>query len=339
MDLDGMIVSDPVNIRYLTNIEAEGTLILARKENFFITDGRYIEEVNSVLTIQDEIIVCDAKDIDPADYENFFLFCENVGFEEHYVTYAQYKKFMYQYKINSLVETDYIIEQQRMIKDEEEIRNITKACNITDQCFDYITGFIKKGMTEIEIADEIEKFFKQKGAEALAFDTIVASGPNSSKPHAVPTKRKIKSGDVITIDMGCQYKGYCSDMTRTIFVDKVPEEIRPIYELVLKNQTQTLSELREGMICKNVTKMVINDFELHDHTLIHALGHGVGMEVHEIPVLGTNSEVALKANMVVANEPGIYLPGQFGVRIEDTVVVGKSTGVALTKSTKDYVII
>ena len=339
MDLDGMIVSNPVNIKYLTNIDAEGVLILARKENYFITDGRYIEDVNSVLTINDEIIVCDIKNVSKEDFENFFLFCENIGFEENYITYAQYKEYMYKYRINNFVETEYLIEKQRAIKDEEEIRNITRACLITDQCFDHIVSFIQKGMTEIQIAYEIERFFKEKGADSLAFDTIVASGPNSSKPHAIPSDRKIQSGDVITIDMGCKYKGYCSDMTRTIFVDEISDEVKKVYDLVLKNQKQTISELREGMVSKNITKMVINDFELHQFSLIHGLGHGVGLEIHELPVLGTKSEVILKPNMVITDEPGIYVPGKFGVRIEDTVVVGKQTGIALTKSTKEYVII
>lgn len=339
MDLEGMIVSNPVNIKYLTNIKAEGTLILGRKETFFITDGRYIEDVNNTLTIEDDIIVCDIKDISKEDFENFFLFCENIGFEENHITYAQYKEYMYKYRINNFVETENIIEKQRAIKDEEEIRYITKACNITDKCFDYIVSFIKKGMTEIQIADEIERFFKQNGADGLAFDTIVASGPNSSKPHAVPTSRRIKSGDVILIDMGCKYNGYCSDMTRTIFVDEIKEEVKKIYELVLKNQKQTITEMRDGMVCKNISRMVINDFELNNYSLIHGLGHGVGLDIHELPVLGSKSEVILKPNMIITNEPGIYMPGEFGIRIEDTVIVGKSTGVALTKSTKDYVII
>ena len=339
MDLDGMIVSNPVNIKYLTNIEAEGTLVLARKENFFITDGRYIEEVQSTLTIQDEIIVCDVKDISKEDFENFFLFCENIGFEENYITYSQYKEFIYKYKINNFVETDNIIEKQRAIKDEEEIKKITKACAITDKCFEYLIGTIKKGMTEIEIANKIETFFKENGADGLAFDTVVASGSNSSKPHAVPTQRKIQSGDIITIDMGCKYKGYCSDMTRTIFIDEINNEVKQVYDLVLKNQKQTLEAMREGLLCKNITKMVVNDFELHDFSLIHALGHGVGLDVHEIPILGTKSEVVLKNNMIITDEPGIYIPGKFGIRIEDTVVVGKSIGIPLTKSTKEYVII
>lgn len=339
MDLDGMIVSNPVNIKYLTNIEAEGTLILARKENYFITDGRYIEDVNSTLTINDEIIVSDVKDISKEDFENFFLFCENIGFEENYITYAKYKEYMYKYRINNFVETEGLIEKQREIKDEEEIKNITKACIITDKCFDYITTFIKKGMTEKQIAYEIDKFFIENGAEGVAFETIVASGPNSSKPHAVPTERRITSGDVITIDMGCKYNGYCSDMTRTIFVDNISDEVKNVYDLVLKNQKQTISEMREGMICKNITKMVLNDFELNNQTLIHALGHGVGLDIHETPILGTKNENILKSNMVVTDEPGIYIPGKFGVRIEDTVLVGKTVGVPLTKSNKEYVII
>ena len=339
MDLDGMIVSNPTNIKYLTNIQAEGVLILARKENFFLTDGRYIEDVNSTVTIQDEIIVCDVKDVSKEDYENFFLFCENVGFEENYVTYAKYKEYMYRYRINNLVETENIIEKQREIKDEEELQKITKACNITDQCFEFLTTFIKKGMTEIEIANRIEQFFKEHGADGLAFDTIVASGPNSSKPHAIPTERKIQSGDVIIVDMGCRYQGYCSDMTRTIFVDTIDEETKKVYDLVLKNQKQTLGEMHEGMPCKTIAKMVMNDFELHDYSLIHGLGHGVGLDIHELPVVGSKIETVLKENMIVTDEPGIYLPGRFGIRIEDTVVIGKSTSVPLTKSTKDYVVI
>lgn len=339
LNLDAMIVSNPVNIKYLTNIEAEGILILGRKENFFITDGRYIEEVNSLLTIDDGIIVNDIKDISKEDAENLFLFCENVGFEEEYVTYAKYKEYMYKYKINNLVETEKIIEKQRAIKDEEEIRNITKACEITDNCFEYLLNYIEVGMTEKQIASAIERFFKINGAETLAFDTIVASGPNSSKPHAIPTDRKIEETDIITIDMGCKYNGYCSDMTRTIFVGKIEDEMKKVYNLVLKNQKQTIGEMHEGAICKNVAKMVINDFEINNYELIHGLGHSLGLEIHEIPNLNSKSEVILKQNMIITDEPGIYIPGRFGIRIEDTVIIGKSTGIPLTKSNKEIVII
>ena len=337
IDLDAMIVSNPISIKYLTGIEAEGILILARKENFFLTDGRYIEAVKSLLTIEDEIIVEDIKDLSDQDLENLFLFCENVGFEENYVTYAKYKEYMYKFKIHSLVETELLIEKQRAIKDQEEIRNITKACNITDDCFEYLLNYIKIGMTEKQIANAIERFFRINGAEELAFDTIVASGPNSSMPHAVPTDRKIEYGDVITIDMGCKYNGYCSDKTRTIFVGEIDEDVEKVYNLVLKNQIQTIGEMKEGAICKNVARMVVNDFEINGYDLIHGLGHSLGLEVHEIPNLGTKSEVILKPNMIITDEPGIYIPGRFGIRIEDTVIVGKSTGVALTKSNKEII--
>lgn len=338
LDMDGMIVSNPTNIYYLTNINAEGILVLTRKENYYITDGRYVELVNSILTIEDEIIVCDVKNLSKEDYENFFLFCTNVGFEEDYITYSKYKEYMYKFRINNFVETEGIIEKQRSIKDKKEIDNITKACNITDECFEYIIKYIKVDMTEKQIADEIEKFYKNKGVE-LSFDTIVASGPNSSMPHAVPTDRRIKAGDVITIDMGCKYEGYCSDMTRTIFVEYINELIRPVYDLVLKNQEQTIKEMYEGNSCKNIAKAVINDFEINKCELIHGLGHSLGLEIHEIPTLGAKSEVTLKANMVITDEPGIYEAGRFGVRIEDTVLVGKSVGIPLTKSRKDYIVI
>ena len=232
-NMQGIIITNPVNIRYLTGIQAEGTLLITRKENIFITDGRYIEEVNNVITIDDEIIVCDIKNISSEDNENFFNFCENVGFEEEYVTYAKYKNYIQKYKINNFEETEKIIEKQRMIKDNEEIEKIRKACQITDECFEHLVKFIKIGMSEKEIASEIENYFKLNGADGISFDTIVASGRNSSKPHAVPTDKEIEMGDPITIDFGCKYKGYCSDMTRTIFAGYVREYIKPVYELVL----------------------------------------------------------------------------------------------------------
>ena len=174
LDLQGLIISNPINIKYLTNIDAEGVLLLTRKENIYITDGRYIEQVHSILTLFDEIIVYDINDVSKDDYENFFMFCENVGFEENYVTYAEYKRLIRKYKINNLVETENIIEKQRMIKDREEISNLQKACEITDACFEHLKSFIKIGKTEKEIAFEIEMFFRAHGADGLAFDTIVA---------------------------------------------------------------------------------------------------------------------------------------------------------------------
>ena len=339
LDMQGMIVSNPINVKYLTGIDCEGVLLITRKENHYITDSRYLEEVHSVVTIDDEIIISNFTDISPYDYENFFSFCENVGFEENYITYAMYKNYLQKYKVNNFEETEGLIEKGRMIKDEEEIAKIQRACEITDDCFNYLQNFIKIGMTEKEIAFEIEKYFIEHGADGTSFETIVASGKNSSKPHAKTTDKKIEVGDTITIDFGCRYKGYCSDMTRTIFAGNIPNKIKPIYDLVLKNQLQTLNDMKEGANMRILSRNVDSDFKLHGYSLTHALGHGVGLEIHEFPYINSKNDNILKANMMVTNEPGIYLPGEFGVRIEDTVLITKSGCINLTKSDKNYIIV
>jgi len=173
-NLQGMIISNPINIKYLTSIEAEGVFLVNSYENVFITDSRYIEGVNNLLTLEDEIVVYDFKSLSESDYENFFPGSENVGFEENYVVYSEYKRLLQRYKVN-LVETEGIIEKQRLIKDSEEIENTKKACQITDDCFEYILKYIRIGMTEKEIAEEMRDFMIKAGAEDLSFDTIVAS--------------------------------------------------------------------------------------------------------------------------------------------------------------------
>lgn len=325
MDLQGMIISNPINIKYLTNIEAEGTLILTRKENIYITDGRYMEAVQNIVTVCDEIVIYNIRDIDQEEYENFFMYCENVGFEENYVTYAKYKEYKYKYKINNLVETENIIEQQRMLKDEEEIENVRKACEITRKCFEEVSKYLIPGHTEIEIAKMIDGYFSEN-AEGIAFETIVASGENSSKPHAIPTNRKFTEQDVVVIDIGCKIKGYCSDMTRTFFIGEPTEEQKRVYNLVKKNHAQSIRDIYDGTNTKMLSKNVENDFNLNRYNLIHSLGHGVGLEIHEKPFLSTKVDFTLRENMIITIEPGIYLPGKFGVRIEDTILVQKSCG-------------
>lgn len=254
LNLEGMIVSNPINIKYLTGLNAEGVLIIAPRETVFITDSRYIEDVNSKLTISDEIVAYDSKNLSKYDYEGFFMICENIGFEENYVTYANYLKYLQTYKVN-LVETEGLIERQRFIKDEEEIECIKKACEITDKTFDYIIHNIKRGMTEKEVAFEIEKYMISLGADGVAFETIVASGEHSSMPHAVPTDRKIKSGDVVLFDMGAKYKGYTSDLSRTVFVGEnnfLEEE----YNFVLEKQKFISKNFKDGVNIKQVLKQV-----------------------------------------------------------------------------------
>ena len=182
MDLQGIIISNPINIKYLTGIEAEGTFLVTPKENIYITDGRYVEAVNNTLTINDEIVVFNMKDLAKEDYENFFLFCEKVGFEENYVTYAQYKDIMHRYKINSLEETEGIIEKQRMIKDPEEIELITKACQITDACFNHLKSY-----------DEFEKAL-QNSLDHLEKDGIMVTVTNNKK------KSLVKSNVILNYD-------------------------------------------------------------------------------------------------------------------------------------------
>ncbi len=338
MDLQGMIVANPINVKYLTGIDAEGILLLTRKENIYVTDSRYTEYVTSILTPFDEIVVDDQKNISKDDFENYFMFCENVGFEEDYITYSKYKEYMHKFRINNFVEATKIIESLRMIKDNEEIEYIKKACKITDDCFNMIIQYIKPGMTEIQVSRKIQDFYRDF-AEGESFETIVASGENTSKPHAIPTNRKIEKQDIVLIDMGCKVKGYCSDMTRTIFIGEPTEEQLKIYNLVLKNQKQVLDDIQEGKNIKNLSRRLENDFAEYGYDMIHSLGHGVGLEIHEKPFVNSKNDNSLKENMVITDEPGIYLPGNFGVRIEDTVLVKKQGHQALTESTKECIII
>ena len=338
LNLQGMIISNPINIKYLTGIEAEGILLITRKENIYITDSRYIEYVSNIVTPFDEIVVDDFKNISKDDYENFFMFCENVGFEENYVTYAMYKKYMHIYKINNLIEAENIINRLRAIKDNEEIDNIKQACKITDECFKYLIDYIKPGMTEKQIAREIQNYYMDH-ADGIAFEPIVASGENSSKPHAVPTDRIIKENDIITIDMGCKIKGYCSDMTRTIFLGEPTNKQKYVYDLVLKNQLKSLYEMKDGASIKDISKIVTSNFALEGYDILHSLGHGVGLDIHEVPFIIETNDNTLKEKMVVTNEPGIYIPGSFGIRIEDTVLIKKDEVELLTKSSKEMQVV
>lgn len=338
LKLDGMIVSNPINVRYLTGLSEEGILILAPKENIFVTDSRYIESVNKNLTIDDEIVAYDSRNLNKYDYEAIFMLCNNVGFEEKYVTYDQYKKYLQTYQVN-LVETDGLIENQRIVKEQEEIEFIKKACEITDKAFEHIIRNIKEGMTEKEVAFEIEKFMISNGADGVAFDSVVAFGENSSMPHAMPTDRKVKKGDIIQFDIGAKYKGFCSDLSRVVFVEEVKDEYKKIYDFVLGEQKRISSTLKDGTNIKAVIKDRETEFRLKNYEVMHAFGHGVGLEIHELPRLVSKQDNILKENAIIAIEPGVYIPGKFGIRIEDTFLVQKTECVSLTKCKKEYTII
>lgn len=331
-NLQGMIVSNPVNIRYLTGLTEEGTFLITPRENIFITDSRYLEAVNSFLTLDQEIVAYDIKNLNKYDYENFFSDCENVGFEEGYVTYEMYKAYLQTYQVN-LVETEGIIELHRMVKDESEIENIKSACLITDKCFEYIKDFIEIGMTEKEIAFEIEKFMKLNGAEALAFDTIVASGPNSSMPHAVPTDRKIKENEIIQFDFGCKVNGYCSDFSRVLYTGRsIPDEIQSVFKFVLSEYEYITKNLAENVNIKEILNKCKRDYSENEYELFHSFGHSLGLDIHENPILSLKQDFKLKNNMLITVEPGVYIPGKFGIRLEDTVLITKQGCNTLTKS-------
>lgn len=334
MELDGMIVSNPMNVRYLTGLEEEGTLIIAPRENVFITDTRYIESVNNKLTIDDEIVSYDMRNMSKYDYEGFFMCCTDVGFEEKYITYEMYKKYLQMYQVN-LMETDGIIENHRMVKDQEEIDCIKKACEITDQTFEYVKKILRYGMTEKELAFEIEKFMIQNGADGLAFDSIVAFGENTSMPHAVPTNRELISGDIIQLDIGAKYKGYCSDFSRVIFVDDRKKEYEEPYNFILEQQEKIVESFKDGVNIKQVIKSREADYHLKNYEIMHSFGHGVGLDIHEEPILNAKMDMYLKENSILAIEPGIYKPGKFGMRIENTYHITKDSCINLGKFGKN----
>lgn len=336
--LDGMIVSNPISVKYLTGLDAEGILLIDPKENVFITDGRYIEQVNNALTIDSEIIAYDSKNMDKYDYESFFSMCENVGFEEKYVTYADYKNYLQSFKVN-LVETDSIVESQRIVKEDYEIEKIKKACEIADKGFEYIIKNIKKGMTERQVAYNLNNYMLEIGAEDIAFDTIVASGPNSSMPHAIPGNRVIQENDIILFDFGAKYQGYLSDLSRTVFVGKPTKKQEEVFNFVLEQQEKVIKNFKEGTNMKTILKNREIDYKLAGYEIIHSFGHGVGLEIHEAPRLKSEIDSLLKKNSIITVEPGVYLPGEFGVRIEDTCLVDKNNCIPLTKCNKNIITI
>lgn len=221
----------------------------------------------------------------------------------------------------------------------DEIQKLSNAAKLGDKCFEYICSEIKIGMTEIEIAAKMDSFMMSNGATNLAFDTIVGSGVNSAQIHSVPTNRKIEYGDIILLDYGCVLDGYCSDTSRTIFIGEVKEEYKKIYNMVLEAQLKAINEITSGMTCKEADSTARDYIVARGYNFNHALGHGVGKEVHEEPVISPKRDEILKDNMVFSIEPGIYLEDKFGVRIEDTVVLRDGKVETLSKARKEIVII
>lgn len=234
-----------------------------------------------------------------------------------------------------------LINTPRMVKDETELGLIGRAEAIGDEAFEHILSIIKPGLTEREIALELEYYMKKKGASKLSFDTIVASGPNSSMPHAQVTDRIIEKGDFVTMDFGCVYKGYCSDMTRTVAVGNPTDEMRKVYQTVLDANLKAMDGIRAGVKCSDIDALARDYIKDNGYGgyFGHGLGHSVGLYIHEEPRFSPKCDTIMKENMVITDEPGIYLPGRFGVRIEDLVVVKENGYEVLSHSPKELIIV
>ena len=341
-NIAGVILTDGYNIDYLSGYKGHtGMLLVMNKEAYILTDSRYTEQA------QLEAPFCQCVDIGMDGYSKTVkkLLDENLGtkeisiednaidqayipvfgFEDKSISYTQYKALSDILKDTvKLQELGDVINKLRMIKSKDEIDLIAMAENIGDQAFNHIINYIEVGMTEKQVALELEYTMKSLGADGLSFDTIVASGTNSSMPHAVPSDKVIEEGDFVTLDFGCIYKGYCSDMTRTVYMgDELTEEQLEVYTTVLNAQKEALKAIKPGVICSDVDK-IARDYIAsagYGEYFGHGLGHGVGLFIHEEPRFSRTCDVVLEPGMVLSVEPGIYLPGKFGVRIEDLIVV------------------
>ncbi len=323
-DVDGLLIVSQVNRLFFTGFDSsDGFLLITKNGSVFLTDSRYIEEAkNKISLCEVEELTSFSKQM-PALCEK--LGCRVLGVEADRLTVSelkQYRKLLPNVKLTT-VGTDKIIDRLRAVKSESEIGKIEKAQRVAENAFEHILGFIKKGMTEKQIALELDYFMLSHGADALSFETIAISGANTSKPHGVPTDKKIESGDFITMDFGAVVDGYHSDMTRTVAVGSVSDEQIKIYTTVLDAQLCTLSKLKAGLKCSDADKFardVITNAGYGDY-FRHSTGHGVGVEIHEKPNLSPKSAAKLEVGNIVTVEPGIYIPGKFGVRIEDMALI------------------
>ncbi len=330
---------------YFSTVMADDAIMLITKSDaYYFTDSRYIEAVKKqavgyeVLTPKnrtEELISVLKKggvktvycDISEFTASAFFSFKKS--FKQNGITLSSKDKF------------DKFIKLQRSVKSVLEIEKIKSAQKMTELTLDYILPRITVGRTEREIALEMEFFARKLGSEGVAFDFIVASGENSSMPHAVPSNRKFKNGDFITMDFGCVSEGYRSDMTRTVALGTVSDKQKLVYDTVLKAGNSAIAEIKAGKRCCDIdliARNIIKNAGFGDN-FGHALGHGVGIDIHEAPTLSPKSAQTLRAGNIVTVEPGIYLEGEFGVRIEDMILVTDTGFVDLTSCNRELIIL
>ena len=337
------LIISPENRKYFTGFESsDGFLIASENRAVFITDGRYIEAAEK------QISNCEVKLLGKTYPQIAEILkemnCNRLLVESTRMTVSTYnslKGVLKKIPVSTDTTLDTIINTLRSVKTEIEVENIIKAQRIAEDAFNHILNFIKVGVTEKEIALELDFYMLRHGGEGLSFETIAVSGANSSMPHGVPSNKKIENGDFITMDFGTIINGYHSDMTRTVAVGFATDEMKNVYDTVLKAQQNCLDNIKAGISCKDgdeFARSVIRNAGLGQY-FTHSTGHGVGVEIHEFPNLSPASDSVLQVGDIVTVEPGIYIPEKFGVRIEDMALITENGCRNLTNAKKDLIIL
>lgn len=340
---EAVLISSEENRRYFTSFpSSDGYLVVTSDDAVFFTDSRYIEAA------QMSVVGCRALPVTSvSDEVNKFI--KEKGILKIYTEKARltistgeyFKRVFFPRAVVFSDKLEKHIDCIRSVKDSDEVACIKKAQSIAEDAFNHVLGFIKPGVTEKQIALELDFYMLSHGAEAVSFETIAVTGAKSSMPHGVPDDTVVKDGDFITLDFGAVYKGYHSDMTRTIAVGSVSDEQKKVYEIVLSAQKAALSVLKSGLPCKDAdaaSRDIIKSAGYGQY-FGHSTGHGVGVEIHEGPALSPNSKKDLCAGNVVTVEPGIYLPGKFGVRIEDMALITEDGCENLTSTPKELIVL
>jgi Xaa-Pro aminopeptidase len=344
-DLEAVLVTRLPNVTYLTGFTGSAALLLVGPDELvFVTDGRYAEQSADQLSasgvdarIEIKVTQSAQRDAVSAAAHDY----RRVGLEAHGVTWAQQRAFDQEWFPDAeLIPTEHLVEDLRRVKDHAEVARIRTACMIGDDALAAVLPGLADKPTERDLALRLELEMRARGATRTSFDTIVASGPNGAKPHARPSNRQIEPGEPVVLDFGCVVDGYCSDMTRTVSVGDPGPDARRVYEVVQAAQQAGRDAVRAGADCATVDRAcraVIDDAGWGD-AFVHGTGHGVGLEIHEAPRVAATARDTLASGYVVTVEPGVYLPGVGGVRIEDTVVVTDDGADVLTTFPKEFLL-
>lgn len=346
LKIDGALITKRENYMYLSGFSgSSANLIITDKKAYLLTDFRYIEQSAKQAPFF-EIVQHKANIIDSiSEIVNSEEINSNrikkLGFEDQNVTFHQYMQYADKLKNMELHGIGCVVDELREIKDQQEIEIINKAVQIADGAFKHVLTIIKPGITELDVAAELEYKMKKLGASGASFETIVASGLRSSMPHGIASEKKLELGDTITMDFGAMYNHYCSDITRTVFLGQPKQEMLDIYNIVLKAQLTSEQGAIKGRAGKEVDKIArdIIYSNGYEGKFGHGLGHGVGLEIHEGPRVSVGGDKVLQNNMAVTIEPGIYVEDVGGVRIEDTIIIRDDNPLVLTQSPKELIIL